>query len=729
MDFLGLRVTRAPLVETSLPLRRGLNVLYGLNGAGKSNLLNALYSTLTGKWQQLDGTPIAPGQAALFASSSRLARQATFAPDFGDPRSLWNLPGHPYRPSDRAQIADLLLAAQESRLVALVPTDAPTSAWTIKKAVNPEEVSAAQTIADRENAYLRLLRHRLMAEDEEADGLAREWGFDEDDDDISLMEGSEYLYLRSALDPALYTDDSLLMDLPDDGLPYAVVPNVQAVSLHRQIWDWGLPGVSVVTNLGLESLAEFTATGVAGIIDKGIYVDDRWVDFKTDDIIDRLKTLAPSVEGVDALGLLPRHLTTYMAETFMLERWLAMIADLANDLLGQFLLDPPRIIFRLSNEPLDRVGGSTFDWTAEQDVPLIALSRAERGWVTLALRLSVVALTHGNRDLEEGDPMPTADDLGLAKNTFVIIDEPEAALHRAAESHMADGLSALVSHSDFYMVIATHSPHILNLGAASVHRVHRSETLAFDLSEDEETGNSRGNVLVSMTKTTPLQYVERNDLELLGLQPSDLLNRVKTYLLIEGRHDEMIIGHFLHDTLQQCRAELLPLRGATQLPFALHSRLLYDFTDASIVTVIDNLSPTHVQSTWAEAQSLAITEGTQRAGEYLRHQLPASKEHIENKFLREFLSRALEMGVESRVTPYPLSKRDILMYLPVDALIPRATSWDQILNLDPPLRFVGVLAGPWAEVCALVLAAGREGPAGLHRPFRWGAFAARGVGA
>ncbi len=52
-----------------------------------------------------------------------------------------------------------------------------------------------------------------------------------------------------------------------------------------------------------------------------------------------------------------------------------------------------------------------------------------------------------------------------------------------------------------------------------------------------------------------------------------------------------------------------------------------------------------------------------------------------------------------------------------------------VLSLDPPLRFVGVLAGPWAEVCALVLAAGREGPAGLHRPFRWGAFAARGVGA
>jgi hypothetical protein len=113
---------------------------------------------------------------------------------------------------------------------------------------------------------------------------------------------------------------------------------------------------------------------------------------------------------------------------------------------------------------------------------------------------------------------------------------------------------------------------------------------------------------------------------------------------------------------------------------ALHSRLLYDFTEATVVPVIDNLDPVFIDGVWAQAQGLLASEGLGPAGEYLRGELPAGKGHIENKFLREFLSRALEMGVETRVKPYPLSKKDILMYLLVELIVPGASSWAKVVE-------------------------------------------------
>lgn len=41
-----------------------------------------------------------------------------------------------------------------------------------------------------------------------------------------------------------------------------------------------------------------------------------------------------------------------------------------------------------------------------------------------------------------------------------------------------------------------------------------------------------------------------------------------------------------------------------------------------------------------------------------------------------WLTRALDRGLQSRLTPMALSKADIIEYLPVDAVVPGASSWD-----------------------------------------------------
>lgn len=45
-NYVGMRASGGPLLDTGLHLKRGLNVLYGLNGAGKTRLLEALDSAL-----------------------------------------------------------------------------------------------------------------------------------------------------------------------------------------------------------------------------------------------------------------------------------------------------------------------------------------------------------------------------------------------------------------------------------------------------------------------------------------------------------------------------------------------------------------------------------------------------------------------------------------------------------------------------------------------------------
>ena len=61
---LGLRASGGPLFQSALPLRGGLTVLFGLNGSGKSALLDALYAGLTGQRRGLDGRPLPDGGAA-----------------------------------------------------------------------------------------------------------------------------------------------------------------------------------------------------------------------------------------------------------------------------------------------------------------------------------------------------------------------------------------------------------------------------------------------------------------------------------------------------------------------------------------------------------------------------------------------------------------------------------------------------------------------------------------
>ena len=312
----------------------------------------------------------------------------------------------------------------------------------------------------------------------------------------------------------------------------------------------------------------------------------------------------------------------------------------ANGHYGSILLDAPRLQLNVRVTGL-RAG---VEWSVGGGHPAIDdLSTAQRRWALWAINEAIEDLT------ETSDRRVTR---------LSVVDEPEAALHRSAEAHMAAHITNSSATGGRALVVATHSPELLDSPTARLVEVSRREG-RFHLS--------------------PLDSVDRDSLDRLGLSPSDLLRRQRGFLLVEGQHDADVLDILLGDELRRLRVEVLPLRGATELS-APKSRFLFQYTPAHLFVMLDNLNTDRVQRDWDTVKSVYLSEGLDAARKQLDAAFPKNKfgKGTEVKFLSEFLGATLEEGTWDRVTPYGLSKGDIIEYLPVRALVPGNKNWTQL---------------------------------------------------
>jgi hypothetical protein len=324
------------------------------------------------------------------------------------------------------------------------------------------------------------------------------------------------------------------------------------------------------------------------------------------------------------------------------------IREHANTRLQSVLLDAPDLNLRV--RPVS-------DWWEHDPVvwefgpsnlPLTAMSRAELKWAHWAINEAV----HAEQGGLDGSgrlffPRPAS---------LLLLDEPEAALHRSAEANMATALAQVAAEPKRHVIAATHSPELLNLSSARLIQLRK-----------KEDGRS---------SLVPLAGVDLNALHDLGLNPSDLLRRQRAFLLVEGEHDELVFTEMFGAELKEMRVEILPIRGARKLPGTIESRVLFDFTDAHLFVILDNLDPAEVASIWSQAQVNSMTNDLGSAGELLRAGLWKSND--EKAWLGQWLSRALETNRHPRVTPFGLVKADIIEYLPVQSLVPNAESWETL---------------------------------------------------
>lgn len=678
VDFVGMRATGGPLLDTGIHLKRGLNVLYGLNGAGKTRLLQALITGLSGEWH------VSEAYSMLFVQSSHLAHLDASASSVNANEEEAGDDDQVLLPSGYSSLSKKVRrAARSSQLWAFEP-DAHDGDWQYHHALPLEIGGEIARLAAQEDDFLRFAGAMAVGETEGVPQWSARLGLAEPLDLAHVMDVVDSLILKKG--STVSTD--LLTALPTDGLPFAVPGSVgSGQGFAGKSYEFRPIVADVITNMISIDLGQATANALAiGMEATSVFLggEEGWiehedfVDSATQSLESQLAALNSS-DDRDAQSLLDLFLEYSQlrfgpADRLFVSRWLRQAERIANDLLRSFLLDPPTIEARLDYDALSVISNRSFGWTANDGMALESLSRAERNWAGVCIQLALKATY--TEHAAAPTHVPSADNLGFDPFVFLILDEPEAALHRTAEAHMAQGLANLASRANFYLVAATHSPHLLDVPSAFVQRVYRRSEAVVQV--DRTYGEWKADLLdISVTRTAALTEVNRRDLEALGLEPSDLLRRQRALLLVEGLHDELLIDHFLHDALVAGRAEVLAIRGASQLPLALRGRLLFDFTEANVVPVLDNMKNSTVTSVWEQAQSISIAEGTEAAGLFLRRELPGGRKS-ENEFLREFLSLALEEGVNSRVRPFTFSKPDILMYLPISAFTRRPTSWEQV---------------------------------------------------
>ncbi len=271
-------------------------------------------------------------------------------------------------------------------------------------------------------------------------------------------------------------------------------------------------------------------------------------------------------------------------------------------------------------------------------VPLAWSSETEQRWAALAVDL---ALYPGQAQV-------------------LIVDEPERGLHRSAEGNAARLLVDLGVHSHALPIIASHSPSFLNDTSVTAIKLNRV-----------------GSSLSDSKAVQYLQGVDRDDLAGLGLLPLDLLQQIRAFLLVEGQHEVEILDGFIGLELKRLGVTVLPLDKGSKLKDSTAAAVLFRFSEAPVVALLDSLPPERLRTVWAETVGHLKRDGLQRARDYLAEAMRDMPEP-EGPWMHRFLSNALVENRSHRVQPWALPASDVLEYLPAAQLLPGCQGWDDI---------------------------------------------------
>ncbi len=325
---------------------------------------------------------------------------------------------------------------------------------------------------------------------------------------------------------------------------------------------------------------------------------------------------------------------------------LAKLTADASRFLRYVFPDAPELLFS-PGDPNEWLAGNLPRWTARfadgTALPLRSLSMAQRRWASLSCALAV--------SMAAPDALPVA----------FLCDEPEAGLHRRAEAGLPDALTRIAAESGVRIAVATHSPSMLD--PARVVLVHVTR-------------------LTSGAATArPMDFALREELERdtmsedLGLTPADLLQMVRCFVIVEGKHDEVVLGTLLKDDLDTWSV-VYPVGGAKQMVSLATAGLIWDFTDAAIVIVLDNIARAAIQPTWDKVQGLVAKNRTDAA---VRALVPLGKlPGAEARWLQNLLTRAIRAHRAHRIRLETLSQPDVICYLPAEEFVPGKT-WDELI--------------------------------------------------
>jgi predicted ATPase len=335
-----------------------------------------------------------------------------------------------------------------------------------------------------------------------------------------------------------------------------------------------------------------------------------------------------------------QYLTLLWRDDESFDRWMTAVTPLAND-INQILFDRAMYyrVHRSTTAELVK-GHPLFTWQATlhaDNLDVVQPNATHNYFWRVALAVADYLLAR----------TADSDDDGLDP-AVLMLDEPERGLHPTAVTHLAVGLRK-VSDRGLQIVVATHSPVLV-----------ASQTARLWLTK-------RHHEQISVELVT--SKVAQSAQEELGLNRGDLLMMTKTFLVVEGQHDKVILE---------------TLFGTEHGPDYLRADYLR-YTDANMVFVMDNLT-SRVRDLWNDARTTISNTAIARdeISDELRTALVAMGKDSNKDRTAEFtlmaqlMSAAIEHRLEDRVEVYPLMRADILDYLSPHALLGVELTWDEL---------------------------------------------------
>jgi hypothetical protein len=358
-----------------------------------------------------------------------------------------------------------------------------------------------------------------------------------------------------------------------------------------------------------------------------------------------------NIETLDLLSAGSSNLVTALLDDEVafsddLNDALARITAEARRLTSEVLASAPEPMFLLGH-PNGWVRGDLPRWTARvqgHSVELDRLSAAELRWVTAGIAMATAG--------HAGD-----------QATILLCDEPEHGLHRRAEMNLAKALHAVSIEAGVPTIVATHSPGLVNDTRVSTTHVTR----------DPSSGRTSATTMSPVTRSA----LERDQwMTELGLTPSDLFQMTRVFVCVEGPHDRIVVENLLGDDLDAGAGVCVHIGGAKQAVSIIDASLLLGFSDARVILVLDNLENARLQPLWRRIQS-AETDKDHR--ELSRALIELERFGSgEAKWLRDLADDASKRGQINRISVFGLRKPDVICYLPPEHFVPGADNWDRL---------------------------------------------------
>lgn len=657
-ELLGITVEGPPPVgEVHLNLRQGVSALYGLNGAGKSALLKAIKAALSGR--------VAPG-----------VKRAAMHIRMLDPNAPISLAQSSCSLSSR--ICGFMASSIKSRFQAL--QEASVGSY------EQFDGSSYPSWMSREPTPVRLVRWLALT-----DGLSVE-----DIDEAGGVKQLEEFY-----------DVEI-----DDEIATQGLFTLEAVGVDEALWKVFISAQLGETTPLLSHWYQKEATQIRWLRDRmGVLEGAEPTKGELEDLLEEMKSMMPSrtptwadsinrpfhdasvqyqplphwvpfsvveigeLSGKDR-GLIPRivdddfHPDGVLVSSFLgfrnsnkaqalnlfetmgpfgikvsseVEEWLLLHSRSATAIFANLLLDAPALRCTVKDPNLV-VTGPLLQWEAVdapsgQSVPLADLSEAQARWARIAIRLAFIV-----------------NEASASTPAFIVLDEPEQALHPLAERYMTHGLRSAAAYIQGSAIVATHSKELLNSREVQVIRVFRDKT--------------------GTTAVSSLDPAERGRLGHLplGISPADFFQSHRVILAVEGIHDQIVLQTKLRDELLDSAVHIVKLNGADSLD-VVNANMVVDLTEAHLLIALDQVGLSNLPADWEKARTVDDVDAAIR-----RLEMYLGNRKSEVRTLASFCTECLRRGAANRLHVFGFTKPDIIQYLPVKDFVESAESWEQVVE-------------------------------------------------